>query len=98
LSSFVIVGDLDLVGISVFEKKADPLSLIDSHRPLSFAIAFQFVKTNALERAEVIEPLRDVESQQQIDRRIKIQTAELIGSFAFPNLTARRIAPRADHV
>src|SRR5882724_13529130 len=47
-SSFVIVDDLDIVGVPVMEREADPPACVDRHRPLTAPIAFQLVQPDAV--------------------------------------------------
>src|SRR6266545_6708115 len=76
--SSVIVDDFDIVGVPLAKLEANPPTVVYAHGPLSLPIAFQLVQPDALEGAQVLQRLGDVQSRQQIDCRIKIQPAELI--------------------
>src|SRR6202051_3125632 len=96
-SSFVIVGDLDLVSIALAKLETDAPPRVHGHRPLIFPLAFQLVQTNAFERAKIAQRFGDVQRQQQIDSRFEVEAAQLVQPLAFPDLAGHGIAPRPDH-
>ena len=93
----MIVRDLDLVGVTFSKLKANTPTRVHAHCPLISAFAFQLVQADALEWTEIAEGLGDVQRQQQIDRRLKVEPAKLVRPIAFPNLAGHGIAPRPDH-
>src|SRR5713101_5513062 len=84
--SSVIVDELDVVGIALTEFETDTPSLIHGHGPLSIALSLEPMQANAAERAEIAQRLGDVQSQQQIDGNLDIQSAKLVRPLAFPDL------------
>ena len=83
--------------VALAEFEANAPALVHGHRPLIPAVAFQLVQPDALERAQVLQRLRDIERQQQVDRSVEIQPAKLVRPLAIPDLAARRIPPGPDH-
>src|SRR5215471_973987 len=75
-SSFVIVDDFDVIGIALSEFKANAPGTVDGHCPLPFSVTFQFMQSDALERAKVVERLGYIQSQQQIDSGLEVETAK----------------------
>jgi hypothetical protein len=47
----VIIHYLDVAGVSLFESKADAPAVIDGHRPLSGAVAFELVQADTFQGA-----------------------------------------------
>lgn len=92
-SAPVIIDDLDIVSVTFVKLEANAPSCIDRHGPLPPAIAFQPVKADAFERANVVKRLRDIQSEEQVDCVLEIQATELGWPLSIPNLTARGIAP-----
>src|SRR5687767_3134129 len=95
MSPSMIVDDFNVECVAFAEFETDAPAVVHGHRPLIPAVALQLVQPNALERAQVLQRLGDVERQQKIDRRFEIQSPKLVRVLAFPNLPGRRVAPRA---
>jgi len=91
--SFMVVDDLDIVSVAAAELEADPSPSVHGHGPLTFAVALELVKACALERAEIMQRLRNIEHQQQINRGVEVEAAKLVRPPALPDLAARRVAP-----
>ena len=89
----MIIDNLDIVGIALAELETDPPQPVYGHGPLSFAVAFELVKPHALEWAQIVERLGDIQRQEQIDGGFSIMFAKLLRPAAFPDLAARRIQP-----
>src|ERR1700754_97949 len=64
--SSVIVDDLDVASVAFFKLEKDAPARIHGHRPLMSAIAFELVKPDAPQRAQVLQRRRHIERQQQI--------------------------------
>jgi hypothetical protein len=86
ISALVIVDDLHVVGVAFPELETNTPTLVDRHRPLSFAVAFELVQPDAPQGAEIAERLGDVQSKQQFDRSIEIEPAKLVRTVAIPDL------------
>ena len=93
LVPFVIVHDFDVVSVTPAELETYPPRSVHRHGPLVLTIALQLVETDAFEGAKVPKPLGDVQGQKQIHGKLKIQAAHPVWLLAFPNPTARDIAP-----
>ena len=89
----MIIDDLDLEGVAVAELEADPPRAVDRHGPLLPAGAFQLVKPDAFQGAQILQPLRGILRQQQIDRRVDVEPAKLVRALALPNLAGCGAAP-----
>jgi hypothetical protein len=57
------------------------------------AIALQLVQPEALQRAQVLERLGDVQCQQEVDGGVEIQAREAVRMLALPDFAARGVAP-----
>jgi hypothetical protein len=55
----MIIDDFDIVGIALAELKTDPPRPVYGHGPLYFPVAFDLVKPNTLEWAQIVERLGD---------------------------------------
>ena len=87
----MIIDDLDVVGVALAERKADPPGSVHGHGPSALAAALELVQPDALERAQVLERLGDIERQEKVGSGVEIQAAEPVRLVAFPD--ARRDAP-----
>src|SRR5215216_2345018 len=65
--------------------------------PLPFPVALELVKPDALQRAQVVQGLGDIEGQQQVHGTVEVQATELVRPLTFPHLAAGGVAPRPDH-
>src|SRR3954451_8335636 len=54
-SQLVIVNDLNLVGISAFEREADAVLLVDANRPLALSVTTQLLQTIAWRSPQVLD-------------------------------------------
>src|SRR4051812_17649800 len=61
--SFMIIHDLDIVGVALAELEANAPSGIYGHRPLLPAFALELVESHAFQRAEVLQCLRNIERE-----------------------------------
>ena len=91
--SSVIVDDLDVVGVTLAKHEADSPACIHPHGPLPFALGFELVQPDAFERAEIVQRLGNVQGEQQVNGRVKIQAPELVRPLPLPHLAGRGIAP-----
>lgn len=91
------VNDFDVARVALGENKTDAPARIHGHRPLPGALALQLVKSHASERAEVLQGFGDVQGQQQLHRKIEIESAKAVRPLPFPDPAALGIAPRPDH-
>ena len=74
--SSLVVNDLDLVSVAFAKLETDAPALIDRHRPLAFAVAFQLVQPDASQWAQVVQRFRRIERQQQIDHVLEVEPAQ----------------------
>jgi hypothetical protein len=93
----MVINDFHFVGVAFAEFEANSPTSVHGHRPLMLAVALELVKPHALERTQVLQSCRDVQSQEQVYRRVEIQAFELVRTFPLPNPTSSRVAPRPDH-
>ena len=89
----MIVDDFDIERIAFAELETDAPTRIHCHCPLVFPVTLELVQTNALEWAQVVQALCDIQRQQQVDRDIVIQSTTLIGLLALPDLSRHCISP-----
>ena len=89
----VIIDDLNLVGVALPEREANPPTLVHGHCPLILAAAFELVQADALQRADILQRLRNVQGQQQIRRLVEIEPAIPVRPLALPDLAGHGIAP-----
>ena len=87
----VIVHDFNIVGIALAEFETNSPSLAGVHSPKAFSVALEFMKTNALQRAQILKRFRHVQCKQQIDSEIEVESTKLVRPLVFPNLARRRI-------
>jgi len=76
-SSLIIVDNFDAVSVAAAKLETDTPSCIYGHCPLAFASTLQLVQPDASKRTEVVQRLGGVQSQQQIDRHLKVEAAKL---------------------
>src|SRR6266481_2811146 len=69
--SSVIIYNFYLMGIAVFEAKANPPRPVDRDRPLASSVALEWMQPDALERADVIQSFGRVQDCQQLQRRVE---------------------------
>jgi len=92
----VTVDDFDVVCIALAEFKADAPARVHSHGPLLPTVAFELVKADAPQRAELRQRTRNVEREQQVNGGIEVEPTKLVRPFAFPDFSGRGVAPRPD--
>jgi hypothetical protein len=78
----MVVYDLDIVGVTVYEPKNHPPRAVDGQRPKARPAAGQFVQTKAVQSAQSIKALRAVECLQAVHSAIDLQA----GPFTLPGL------------
>ena len=96
-SSFMVVDDLDIVGIALTKLEANSPARVHGHRPLVFAITSELVEADAPQRTKVLQRRCRIEREQQIGRGFEIEASELVWPLAFPHFASGGIPPRPDH-
>ena len=89
----MIIDDLDLESVAVAVLEADSPRAVDRHGPLVAAGAFQLMKPDALQGTLILQPLRGIQRQQQIDRLFAVAPAKLGRTLALPTLAGCGAAP-----
>ena len=92
----MIIDNLNIAGVVLAELEADSPWPVDRHCLLSFAVALEFVKTDALEWTEVVQRNSDVQGQQQVERRFESNARNWFGLP--PSQTLRVAVFRQDRI
>jgi hypothetical protein len=95
--ALVVIDNLDIERIPFAELKADTPAVIDRHGPLLLPCSLQLMQSDASQRTKVLKALGDVQRQQQINRSIDTEPAELVRRMPLPKFAGCSVSPRPDH-
>jgi hypothetical protein len=93
LMSLVVINNLNIFGVTVFETKNEPPRAVDRHRPLALPSPDKRMKANRFKRRNVIQRTCGVQHLHPCERFCDVHAFEL--RFAILSKTLRRSVGKA---
>ena len=93
----MIVRNFHVVSVAVSEFETNPPGAIDRHRPLTLPGAFEPVKPDALERAQLVDGRSRIEHFQDFKGPLTVKTGKTTRYSLFVNLAGFGVLPCLDH-